>query len=243
MFARHRGKVDFEGLVGITKTALIKTMGRAKLTFRELENMLIEVEGMINNRPLTYQTADLEEEPLTPNHMIHGHRLSMIGDVKHDNDADFDDRNVNKRMQFLRSKLEHVWSRWTREYLVSLREYHRITKGSEALPEVGTLVLIIDTTIDRRFWKLAKIARYIKGRDNVVRAVKLDAVSQGRKIDMERPLQGICPLEIKAQVMEERVPREKVQEREDRLCRVAAFAADELIKANLNAFNEEPVDP
>ena len=100
----------FERLVGITKTSLFKTMGKTKLTFRELENMLIKMEGMINNRPLTYQTADLEEEPLTSNHMIHGHRLTMIGDVKHDNDADFDDKNVNKRMQFLRAKLEHVWN-------------------------------------------------------------------------------------------------------------------------------------
>ncbi|XP_065069032.1 uncharacterized protein LOC135694282 [Rhopilema esculentum] len=175
----------FERLVGITKTALFKTMGKAKLTFRELENILIEVEGMTNNRPLTYQTSDLEEEPLTPNHMIHGHRLAMIGDVKHDNDADFDDKNVNKRMKFLRAKLEHVWNRWSKEYLLGLREYHRTTKGGEVLPELGTLVLIIDTTIERRFWKLAKISSYIKGRDDVVRAVRLDAVSQGRKIVME----------------------------------------------------------
>ena len=95
----------FERFIGITNTALFKTMGKAKFTFRELENMLIEVEGMIDNRPLTYQTAHLVEEPLTPNHMIHDHRLAMIGDVKHDNDADFDDKNVNKRMQFLRAKL------------------------------------------------------------------------------------------------------------------------------------------
>ena len=229
----------FERLVGITKTALFKTMGKSKLTFRELENILIEVEGRINNRPLTYQTADLEEEPLTPNHMIHGHRLTMIGDVKHDNDADFDDKNVNKRMQFLRAKLEHVWNRWSKEYLVGLREYHRTTKGGEALPELGTLVLIIDTTIERRFWKLAKISSYIKGRDHVVRAVKLDAVSQGRKIVMERPLQGICPLEIKAQVGGQHIQQERVQEKEVRPRRVAAFAADELLKVHSEVLNQE----
>ena len=229
----------FERLVGITKTALFKTMGKSKLTFRELENILIEVEGRINNRPLTYQTADLEEEPLTPNHMIHGHRLTMIGDVKHDNDADFDDKNVNKRMQFLRANLAHVWNRWSKEYLVGLREYHRTTKGREALPELGILVLIIDTTIERRFWKLAKISSYIKGRDHVVRAVKLDAVSQGRKIVMERPLQGICPLEIKAQVGGQHIQQERVQEKEVRPRRVAAFAADELLKVHSEVLNQE----
>ena len=165
--------------------------------------------------------------------------ITMIGDVKHDNDADFDDKNVNKRMQFLRAKLEHVWNRWSKEYLVGLREYHRTTKGGEALPELGTLVLIIDTTIERRFWKLAKISSYIKGRDHVVRAVKLDAVSQGRKIVMERPLQGICPLEIKAQVGGQHIQQERVQEKEVRPRRVAAFAADELLKVHSEVLNQE----
>ena len=59
--------------------------------------------------------------------------------------------------------------------LVGLREYHRTTKDGEALAELATLVLIIDTTIERRFLIIAKISSYIKGRDHVVRAVKLDA--------------------------------------------------------------------
>ena len=113
------------------------------------------------------------------------------------------------------------------------------TKGGEALPELGTLVLIIDTTIESRFWKLAKISSYIKGRDHVVRAVKLDAVSQGRKIVMERPLQGICPLEIKAQVGGQHIQQERVQEKEVRPRRVAAFAADELLKVHSEVLNQE----
>ena len=99
-----------------------------------------------NNQTLTYHAANLE--PLIPNHMIHSHCLAMIGDVKHDNNAGFDDKSMNKIMQFLRAKLEHVWNRWSKEYLVGLQEYHRTTKGGKALPELGTLVLIIDTTMD-----------------------------------------------------------------------------------------------
>lgn len=81
------------------------------LTIRELDNKLIEVEGLINNRPCTYQTADLEGKPLTPNHLIHGHRLPMIGNINYDNNGDFDDKDVNKRMHVLRVKFEHVWKR------------------------------------------------------------------------------------------------------------------------------------
>ena len=139
----------------------------------------------------------------------------------------------------MRVKLEHVWNRWPKEYLVGLREYHRTPKDGEALPELGILLLIIDTTIERRFWKLAKISSYIRGRDQVVRAVRLGAVSQGRKIVMERPLQRICPLEIKAQVEEQHIQPKKVQEKEVRPRRVAAFAADELLTVHSEGLNQE----
>ena len=31
---------------------------------------MIQVEGLMNNRPLTYQTDELENDSLTPNHLI-----------------------------------------------------------------------------------------------------------------------------------------------------------------------------
>ena len=54
----------YKRLVGVIKSVLYKTMGKAKFRkkkFRELETMLIQVEGVLNNRPLTYQGEDLED--------------------------------------------------------------------------------------------------------------------------------------------------------------------------------------
>ena len=61
-------------------------MGKAKLRFRELETILIQVEGVLNNRPLTYQGEDLEEEVITPNHLIYGAALPTK--AEHDSDSD-----------------------------------------------------------------------------------------------------------------------------------------------------------
>ena len=44
----------YKRLVGVNKNVLYKTMRKAKLRFRELETMLIQVKGVLNNRPLTY---------------------------------------------------------------------------------------------------------------------------------------------------------------------------------------------
>ena len=55
----------FERMVGSVKSCLKKTLGNARITHEEFETALIEFEGILNSRPLTYLYEDLEE-PLTP---------------------------------------------------------------------------------------------------------------------------------------------------------------------------------
>ena len=55
----------FERMVRSVKRCLKKTLGNARVTYEEFETALIEVEGILNARPLTYLYEDLEE-PLTP---------------------------------------------------------------------------------------------------------------------------------------------------------------------------------
>ena len=64
----------FERLVGLVKRCLRKVLGNAKLTFEELLTTLVEVEGTLNSRPLTYIYDEVENDVLTPNHLIFGRR-------------------------------------------------------------------------------------------------------------------------------------------------------------------------
>ena len=48
-------------------------LGNADVTDEELMTAFTEAEGLINSRPLTHQSADLEDDiPPTSNHLIHG---------------------------------------------------------------------------------------------------------------------------------------------------------------------------
>ena len=96
----------YKRLVGATKSVLYKTMGKVKLRFRELETILIQVEGVLNNRPLTYQGEDLEEEVITPNHLIYGAALPTI--AEHDSDSN-EQIPLNKRVGYLQMKKQHLW--------------------------------------------------------------------------------------------------------------------------------------
>ena len=68
----------FERLVKQVKSCLKKTLGRSKLSFDELTTILVEVEAVLNSRPLTYLYSDDVEEPLTPWHLVIGQRLLTL---------------------------------------------------------------------------------------------------------------------------------------------------------------------
>ena len=68
----------FERMIGMVKTTLKKTLGLANLTVSELQEVLLDIEFCLNNRPLTYQRGQLYDEVLTPNHLVHGLRIKPI---------------------------------------------------------------------------------------------------------------------------------------------------------------------
>jgi len=55
---------SWERMVGITKQAIKKTLGRAFVTLKQLETIVVEIKAMLNDRPLTYISPDLfDPEP------------------------------------------------------------------------------------------------------------------------------------------------------------------------------------
>ena len=60
-------------------------MGCAKIRFRELETMIMQIKRVLNNIPLVYQAEDLEDEVITPNYLIYGQSLPIIENSDEDN--------------------------------------------------------------------------------------------------------------------------------------------------------------
>lgn len=58
---------QFENMVSLVKNMLYKTVGKATLSWRELEEVLLDVENTLNNRHLTCVEDDEEYPILTPN--------------------------------------------------------------------------------------------------------------------------------------------------------------------------------
>ncbi|XP_006816657.1 uncharacterized protein LOC102805048 [Saccoglossus kowalevskii] len=180
----------FERLIGITKRALSKTIGPALLMFEELEEVLLDVEVFMNNRPLCYMEEDLEQVAITPNMLLRGQPARYLEDNVHDLDAD-----IGKRLKYIKTCREHVRKRWLNEYLHALQE--RNTKGLETkkhkLPGKNSVILLKDSTKNRANWKIGRIVDTIVGKDGVIRGYK---IKTGSGYIVERPLQLVCDLEV-----------------------------------------------
>ena len=54
-------------MIDLTKQAIKETLGKLFVTLQKLEIIVIEIEAMLNERPLTYISPNLSDpEPLTP---------------------------------------------------------------------------------------------------------------------------------------------------------------------------------
>ena len=62
---------QFERLIGLFKSSFYKSIGNGVLTWSELEEVLLDIEIAINNRPLCYLEDDVQMQVLTPNSMLH----------------------------------------------------------------------------------------------------------------------------------------------------------------------------
>ena len=197
----------YERLVGITKRALKKALGNQCLTETQLTTILVEVEAVVNSRPLVYVDEDINSSMvLTPFDFLSLHYQHIIPDIVDDSDPDFDvEKKPTTAQQLLETwkrgqkRLSQFWSIWKNEYMLSLRERvkRKLLHQMTAVPRVGGVVLIKDN-LPRGRWKVRKILELIMRRDQRVRSAKL-LVAPHRYL--HRPLSLLYPWNVQTVVV------------------------------------------
>ena len=157
-------------MVGLFKGALDKSITNGMLSWPELQEILLDIEVALNNRPLSYVDDDIQLPILTPSSFLYG-RPHMLPELKPHHIQETD---LRKRAKYLRKCKDALWSRWTREYLRGLRERHRLKhEGNSSYPSKGDVVIIRSDEKNRAQWNLGVFDDLITGRDGVVRGAKL----------------------------------------------------------------------
>ena len=118
----------------------------------------------------------------------------VIRDVK----EDISEKEIASRVKMINLSVEHFWKRWSREYLVSLRETHKMKAQSKSVViKPGDAVMIHDDGLKRSRWAMGIVEETITGNDGVIQSARLRQLSSdGKQQVIERPIQKLYPLEI-----------------------------------------------
>ena len=187
----------WECLIGLTKASIKKVLGRSYIGLLDLQTIVVEVEAILNDQPLTYASPDpCNPEPLIPAHLLYGRKIVSLPyrlvdeDSIHDSDYEFD-CEVKKRARIRSFLLNRFWKRWKTENLTSLRESHKSTRNNKQVIKKGEVVLVHDNG-PRANWRLAVIEDVVTGNDGLIRSVKI-RTSTGRT---NRLISRLYPFEV-----------------------------------------------
>ena len=145
------------------------------------------MEQTLNNRPLTYVQDDIEFPTLTPNSLIFGiqnHIPTM------ENKHNITGKDLKKRAKYVQVCKNAAWSRWSNEYIRTLRERQNLKHHQKTNAiKTGDIVLIKGDNKNRGKWNIRIVADLYPGADREGRAVKLRV---GNKV-YERAIQHLYP--------------------------------------------------
>lgn len=179
---------SWERLVRSVKTTLQKITPTRNPSDELLRSMLMEVENVINSRPLTYVPLDSEDdEALTPNHFLLGSSSGCKPMGQYDDSGILLKRNWMVSQQFT----NHFWKRWIREYLPTLTRRTKWLEPAKPL-EVGNIVIIVDETLPRNVWPKGRITEVMKSKDGQVRRAKVKTANG----TYERPAVKLAVLDV-----------------------------------------------
>lgn len=183
----HMGGL-FEAAVKSAKTLLRREIGETILTFEELSTVFSKIEAILNSRPLVAMSEDpCDLEVLTPGHFLIGQPLVALPE------SHWKDTKMSRlsRFQVIQKMYQTIWARWHNEYLTSLQVRNKWFNHSNNV-NIDDLVLIVDENSPPLQWRRGRIIELYKGRDSIVRSVKLKTQFG----ELVRPVVKLCKLPL-----------------------------------------------
>jgi hypothetical protein len=161
-------------------------VGNAKLTFEQFLTITTQIEGILNSRPLTPLTSNIDDlEVLTPGHFLIGRPINYIVEPDLRNVSD----NRLKLWQQVTKSVQIIWKRWNNSYLSHLQNRSKWTKKKDNV-KVGEMVIIKEDNVPPSKWILGRIIEVFYGKDQSVRVCNVKTKSGIFK----RPVNKLCLL-------------------------------------------------
>ena len=179
----------WERMVQLVKRCLRKAVGRSTLTFDQLNTVLVEVEAIVNSRPLTYVYDDMEgvSYSISSSHLFYGRRITRKPNREAYEVTSTHDALLKKSKQ-QRHTMNRFLSIWRKTYLTNPREHKSDKRQSHNGPRinVGDVVMLKNDSTKRLFWKIAIVQELLTGNDGKVRAAIIKTTDEQNKPQLLR---------------------------------------------------------
>lgn len=178
----------WESGVKSMKYHLRRVMGDSLFTYEEMTTLLIQIESILNSRPLCPLTNDPDDlSVLTPAHFLIGESLTTIPEPS----LEHLQASRLSRWQHLSQLTQRFWRHWSHGYLQRHLSIYKWNKASPNLSK-GTIVFIMDERYPPAKWALGRITELHPGKDNLVRVATVKTSTSTFK----RPIVKLCPLNL-----------------------------------------------
>ncbi|XP_035990994.1 uncharacterized protein LOC110367597 [Fundulus heteroclitus] len=134
------------------KTALQVVIGAQIVSEEVLHTVLIEIEGMLNSKPLGYTSSEVADpDPVTPNYLLMGRRDASLPQVI------YDSPEILGRRRWRHSQIlaDYFWQNFLKYYLPGLQARQKWQTESANL-QVGDVVMIVDNQLPRALWPVGE---------------------------------------------------------------------------------------
>ena len=181
----------WERQIRTIRKILTVLLNQQVLDDERLMTLMCVVESVVNNRPITHVSDDLNDcEALTPNHLL----LLRPGPTSPPGVSV--ERDIYRRrwrqVQYL---ADVFWRRWLREYLPTLQQRQKWLKTDRNL-QVDDVVVIVDYASPRNSWTLARVTEVFPGQDGLVRSARVKTATA----TFIRPIDKLCLIEPTAEL-------------------------------------------
>ncbi|GFW54349.1 integrase catalytic domain-containing protein [Trichonephila clavipes] len=159
----------WEASVKSIKYHLKRVVSGSNLTYEEFLTVCIQIEGILNSRPLCPLSSNLDDlNALTPAHFLIGRSMTSVVEP---NLIELKE-NALKKWQRITRLVQLIWNKWHRCYLSELQQHNKWQFKKQNV-NVGDLVVLIEDNMPTFKWPLGRITENYSGSDALIRVVKV----------------------------------------------------------------------
>lgn len=178
----ERGRGEIRSIKG----ALRSVLGSQVVTEEVLTTVLVEVEEILNSKPLGYVSSSADDlVPVTPNLLLMGRRDASLPQVI------YADSNTLSQGRWRHSQVlaDQFWTRFIRNYLPNLQIRQKWQQDQGNLKD-SDVVMILDPRLPFALWPIGKVLKTFLGKDGRVRVAEIEIKGKSHI----RPVSRLIPL-------------------------------------------------